>query len=391
MVSPDLIRLCEVIETLQRKLEGLRQLSLKETPTRTILVDPLLEALGWDVRDPHEVQMEYPTVDGKSVDYALKINRKPIVLVEAKPLDDPLGDVKAVTQVVGYAANGGIASCILTNGVKWKVYRSLEECSAPDKLMFEVTLDPKEAAGVTSTQLAEQMWRFSLDETAKGTLDSLGEHIFTDGKVRKALERMMADPPRALLNLVRRYAADQGLSPRKIRESMERICTRTDGTLLGPAAVPRPEGALARPHRAHTRRAGALASGRRRREAREAAYDESLHTNGKPQEVLELYRAIDRLCLSLGSGSVEKRVQKKYVGYAYAKRLFCSVHLLQSGLRVWLKLKYARLTSPPPFARDVSDIGHWGTGDLELGINNLAQLDVASELIRKSFESQAPD
>ncbi|MCP4712546.1 MAG: hypothetical protein GY869_28305, partial [Planctomycetes bacterium] len=109
-------KLIQAIEMVRSSLQKFRRHSLKETPTRTIIIDPLLQALGWDVRDPDEVQLEYPTIDGKFVDYALKINRKPVLLVEAKALDDPLNDVKATTQVVGYAANDGIVWCILTNG-----------------------------------------------------------------------------------------------------------------------------------------------------------------------------------------------------------------------------------------------------------------------------------
>ena len=87
-------KLVRAIEDIRAKLDGLRKRSLKETPTRTIIIDPLLEALGYDVRDPDEVQLEYPTVDGKSVDYALLINGKPVLLVEAKPhrLQVPRGD-----------------------------------------------------------------------------------------------------------------------------------------------------------------------------------------------------------------------------------------------------------------------------------------------------------
>src|SRR3990170_524847 len=115
-------KLIQAIELIRQKLPGLRRHSLKETPTRTIVIDAILEALGWDVRDPDEVQLEYPTVDGKSVDYALKLNKRAVLLVEAKPLDDPLSDVKGITQVVGYASNDGIVWCVLTNGVHWKVY-----------------------------------------------------------------------------------------------------------------------------------------------------------------------------------------------------------------------------------------------------------------------------
>ena len=113
-------KLCQKIEEIRGKLESLQRHTLNETSTRTIIIDPLLESLGWDIRDPDEVQLEYPTVDGKSVDYALTINKKTVLLVEAKALDDPLTDVKAITQVVGYAANDGVEWCVLTNGIVWK-------------------------------------------------------------------------------------------------------------------------------------------------------------------------------------------------------------------------------------------------------------------------------
>ncbi len=142
----DTIMIC--IEGLQAKLEKHRKDDLKETPTRVIFTDVLLQALGWDVRNPDEVELEYPTIDGKSVDYSLKINGKPVLFVEAKPLNDPLTDVKSVTQVVGYAANAGVEWCILTNGVTYKIYHSTEKAEAPEKLLFEVSIDTKENSGM---------------------------------------------------------------------------------------------------------------------------------------------------------------------------------------------------------------------------------------------------
>ena len=156
------------IEGLQAKLEKHRKDALKETPTRVIFTDVLLQALGWDVRNPDEVELECPTIDGKSVDYALKINGKPVLFVEAKPLNDPLSDVKSITQVVGYATNAGVEWCVLTNGVTYKVYHSTEKAEAPDKLLFEVSIDPKEAEGRSVRQIADQFNRFSRDAMALG-------------------------------------------------------------------------------------------------------------------------------------------------------------------------------------------------------------------------------
>ena len=57
-------KLIRAVENLRSKVGTLRKHALKETPARTIVIDPLLEALGWDVWDPNEVELEYATVDG---------------------------------------------------------------------------------------------------------------------------------------------------------------------------------------------------------------------------------------------------------------------------------------------------------------------------------------
>jgi len=380
-------KVIQTIEMIRQKLSSLRRRSLKETPTRTIVIDPLLESLGWDVRDPDEVELEYPTVDGKSVDYALKINKKPVLLVEAKSLDDPLEDVKAITQVVGYAANDGIVWCVLTNGVKWRVYRSVEPCAAPDKLMFEVSLDPNESEGMTVDQIAKQMWRFSSVEMAEGTLDALGEQTFTDGKVRKALQTLMTDPPRQLLNLVRKMTRDENLVPQRIKDSLIRIAGKA-GPIEFIDGIPElsPDVVTADSKKARSRTAKKAWQTRRAKKG-ESPYDESHHLSGKAQEAVQLYKAIDRLCTSFAPSGVSRRYLAKSVNYEHRKRCFCSVHVLQGGLRVWLQLKYNRLTNPPSFARDVSNVGHWGTGNVELRISNRTELDEAADLLRDSFES----
>jgi len=367
-------KLLQTIENLRVRLDDLRKHGLKETPTRTIVIGPILEALGWDVRDPNEVQEEYPTVDGRSVDYALMINGQPALLVEAKPLDDPLNNVKDITQVVGYAANAGIVWCILTNGIRWQVYRSVEQCPAPDKLMFEVSLDPRDAEGLSPANLGQQMWRFSRDEIAKGTLDALGEQTFTDGKVRKALDTILRDPPRQFVNLIKHTANDSSLTRQQVKSSIARIAAEPGtAAALPPKALP--PTLPPQPPRIRRGRKG------------QGCYDEKHHLAKRPQEAASLYRAVERFCLSLKPGAIAQQYQAKSINFTHNKCIFCSVHVLQTGLRVWLKLKYARLTNPPSFARDVSHVGHYGSGDLELDISSLAQVDPAAELIRQSFET----
>ena len=219
----DTLILC--IEGLQAKLERHRKDDLKETPTRIIFTDVLLQSLGWDVRNPDEVELECPTIDGKSVDYSLKIDRKPALFVEAKPLNDPLMDVKSITQVVGYAANAGVEWCVLTNGVTYKVYHSTEKAEAPEKLLLEVSIDSKENKGMSVQQIAERLSLLSRDSMAKGILDEIGKETFTMGKIRKALDKIFADPPGAFVRLVRSIIEDDTIKPAEVKKALGKLWT----------------------------------------------------------------------------------------------------------------------------------------------------------------------
>jgi len=359
------------IETLRVQLERLRKEGLKEYPTRTIFIDPLLRALGWDVRDPDEVELEHPTVDGKSVDYAMKVNRKVVLHVEAKQLGDPLDDVKSITQVVGYAANDGIEWCVLTNGVRYKIYKASEKASAPDKLLFEVSIDPTDSNGMMVDELARQFSRFSRESMAIGLLDQLGTEVFTTGKVRKVLDRLFVETPASFIRLIRKAMADSSVTPSQIEQALRRIWDTGKEPIAGTTEAPK------------SRSEKATVSDRQTTE-----YAETHHTEGKPNEVIELYRGLDRFCQDLAPGKVTRAYKAKYISWSLDKAIFCCAHLQQGGLRVWVKTDPKALDASMSFGRDVSKIGHWGVGEVELAVNSLNRLRDAEAFVRKSFENE---
>ena len=56
-------------------------------------------------------------------------------------------------------------------------------------------------------------------------------------------------------------------------------------------------------------------------------------------------------------------------------------------MRVWLKLVPGDIPEwATSLARDVSQVGHWGVGDVELAVDSLRTLREAEPLIRTSFE-----
>jgi predicted transport protein len=75
------------------------------------------------------------------------------------------------------------------------------------------------------------------------------------------------------------------------------------------------------------------------------------------------------------------------VSWALDKAIFCCAHLQQGGLRVWVKTNPKALDPTVTFARDVSKIGHWGVGEVELAIDSIGRLRDAGRFVRESFDN----
>jgi predicted transport protein len=53
---------------------------------------------------------------------------------------------------------------------------------------------------------------------------------------------------------------------------------------------------------------------------------------------------------------------------------------------LYLHLDPAKVVPMPPNGQDVSQKGHWGTGDLELALSSQAELDAAKPWILTAYE-----
>jgi len=85
---------------------------------------------------------------------------------------------------------------------------------------------------------------------------------------------------------------------------------------------------------------------------------------------------------------IEVKQLKYYVAFRRLKNFACvEVHTRTNNLVVYLKVDPSTVKLEPGFSRDVTGIGHYGTGDLELIIRNLADLERAKPLIVASYEA----
>ena len=100
----------------------------------------------------------------------------------------------------------------------------------------------------------------------------------------------------------------------------------------------------------------------------------------------QLYEAVRDYMLSLGD-DVQERFLKWYIAYKRLKN-FATIQLQtgKNSLLMWLPLNPDDVTPEEGFTRDVRGVGHHGTGDLELTLRNLDDLEKAKPLIQRSFE-----
>lgn len=100
--------------------------------------------------------------------------------------------------------------------------------------------------------------------------------------------------------------------------------------------------------------------------------------------IQECYAALREFARSLGADVTEKPT-RVYVAFRKVKNFF-SVQILRGSLALYLKLNPATVEPQPGFTRDVTDIGHLGTGDLELTIRSLEDVERAKPFIQRAYD-----
>lgn len=113
--------------------------ALTEEATKTAVIMPFIQALGFDLFDLNDVTPEFVAdvgvKKGEKVDFALKIDGKPVILIEAKPISAALGSVQH-SQLYRYFAVASVKVAILTNGRQLWFFSDTDEKNKMDKKPF---------------------------------------------------------------------------------------------------------------------------------------------------------------------------------------------------------------------------------------------------------------
>ena len=110
-----------------------------EEATKTALVMPFINALGYNVFDPTEVVPEFicdiGTKKGEKIDYAIMRDGKPIILIECKHVGSNL-NLNHASQLFRYFHVTEARIAILTNGLVYRLFTDLEQPNKMDERPF---------------------------------------------------------------------------------------------------------------------------------------------------------------------------------------------------------------------------------------------------------------
>jgi len=368
-----MVELGNAASTVLSRVPGPGSSPLTEQNTAILLIEPVLSALGWDLFSPASVDRQYRVFDGTFLDYALKIEDRPHLFVEAKRLGSSLDDPKFIAQTVNYANNEGVKYCVLTDGLVYRIYKTNEPVGMADKLMAEADLrDITDDAGRMAT--LNNLSLLSRASVENGELDTRAELIFLGGRIREGLERLLLSPNAKLLG-----ALEQAMD-----EKLER--GRVDRLLRHFTVVQRSQVPLGREVVHKMTDGGAVESnGGRTQTSGRPAWDVRHHTTGKPRAVVDLFEQLDERVTALPD--VRVTYSKQYVNYSAPKRSFMTAELFQTKLKLYFSIPWDEAPKPrPEFMRDVVHIGHFGMGDTEFTLSSPEDLEHALSIARASHD-----
>ena len=113
------------------------------------------------------------------------------------------------------------------------------------------------------------------------------------------------------------------------------------------------------------------------------------HPNLLTPGLREVFEAFRKEVLALDP-CVTEEFMKLYVAYK-AETNFVDVVPQAKRLRLSINMAFAEINDPKGQCKDVTNLGRWGNGDVEVGLKSLDELPYIMGLVRQSYERQMGD
>ena len=102
-----------------------------------------------------------------------------------------------------------------------------------------------------------------------------------------------------------------------------------------------------------------------------------------------LFEVLDRRIQNL-SPDVKREFKKLYVAYKLDTN-FVDIVFQKQRLRISVNMKFSEVIDPNGICRDITGIGRWGNGDVELYMEHTSDIDQIMEIVEQSYRLQADE
>lgn len=100
-----------------------------------------------------------------------------------------------------------------------------------------------------------------------------------------------------------------------------------------------------------------------------------------------LFESLDKRIMNL-SPAVKKEYKKLYVAYKLDTN-FVDIVFQKQRLRISINMKFSEINDPNGICKDITGLGRWGNGNVELFMEHQDELDQIMEIVKQSFDAQA--
>jgi len=190
----------EKLRILSEKVRSHSSAMITEEAVKTAVVLPFLNALDYDIFNPHEVIPEF-TADavgkkGEKVDYAIKVDGAIRILVECKPISTNLDKVH-LAQLYRYFSVTDARFAILTNGRTFHFHTDLEAPNKLDERPF-LTFDLSDLQG----QLTHELKKFAKSEFSVDSILQTAQQLKYTSAIKKELLNQLETPSEEFVRMM---------------------------------------------------------------------------------------------------------------------------------------------------------------------------------------------
>jgi len=351
------------INKIRIKIPDFKNKNINEAQTKEWLIKPFFELLGWDFSNPDEVIPEDDDSTGKRPDYCFYINKKPKLLLEAKQINNSLDDNKMITEKMNYCSNSQVPFLIITNGELYRIYYSELKGSGKDKLLQEFSI-----LNDLDEEIIEKLQKTNVEHDK---LLIYAKNIFILTNIKKTIENLFQSPNKKIIDIINEKLKEilgHKFGNDEIEESLRQFSIQINTDAYETSYDPNEADV--------------------KQDDKINKQSWSIEYQFKDKKWDASYNLYCKLVKKLKEADIEfdENPTKFYIGFISNDINFTQIHGQQAGLKIWINLELNDLSEQETLkVRDVTNIGHWGMGNIEAMVRNESDFEWITILIKKSY------